>query len=650
MCGLAGFFGKNRSKVDIERNLLNMGNVIAHRGPDDSGLWHEKNKFSIGFVHRRLSILDLSKAGHQPMTSGSDRYVISYNGEIYNHIKLRQLIDKKTDFKQVWKGHSDTETLLACIEIFGVQGALNRIVGMFAFALWDCKHNSLVLARDRMGEKPMYYGLQNDTLLFGSDLKSLKQHPDFQGEINREAIALLMRYSYIPAPSSIYTGIYKLPPGSYVVFESPKSLAKPKYYWSIADVASGDSLNKDSCNYEQAVDKLDALLGDSIESQMMSDVPIGAFLSGGVDSTAITALAQSQSTVPIKTFTIGFDEELYNEAQYAKKISKYLGTDHTELYVSSKDALNVIKKLPDIYTEPFADPSQIPTFLVSEMTRSHVTVGLSGDAGDEIFAGYNRYILMDQYWNNLDKTPYLIRKFISKGIDKISPDRLNKLLLHAQKILPIKYQQTNIGEKLHKASIALKAKTPDELYRSMISRWQNPESLVIGVSHQQTVLSHTLSSNEDNIVHKMMEIDSMTYLPDDILCKVDRASMFSGLESRAPFLDHRVVEFAWSLPLNYKIKNGVGKSILRDVLYKYVPKELIDRPKAGFGVPISDWLRGPLKEWANDLLNEDRLRSEGFFHVEPIKKIWLEHQQGVRNCQYQLWPILMFQLWLENEK
>jgi asparagine synthase (glutamine-hydrolysing) len=650
MCGFAGYFGEGSFDIDLEKCLLDMGNVIKHRGLDDSGIWHAKKKYSIGFSHRRLSILDLSKSGHQPMISSDERYVISYNGEIYNHLELRQLIDKKADFRYKWRGYSDTETLLACIENFGVEDTLNRIVGMFAFSLWDSKCNSLILARDRMGEKPLYYGLQNDTLLFGSDLKSLKQHPDFQGEINRGAIALLMRYSYIPAPSSIYIGIYKLPPGSYIVFESPKSPSKPKYYWSLANVASGIDLNKSSCSYEHAVDKLDVLLGDSIEGQMMSDVPIGTFLSGGIDSTVITALAQSRSADPIKTFTIGFDEELYNEAKYAKKISKYLGTDHTELYVSSKDALNVIKKLPNIYTEPFADPSQIPTFIVSEMTRSHVTVGLSGDAGDEIFAGYNRYILTNQYWNKLDKIPYLIRRLISKGIDKIPPDRLNKLLFHAQKILPMKYQQSNIGEKLHKASIALKTKTPDDLYRSMVSRWQNPESLVIGISHHQTVSSHTLNSNEDNIVHKMMEIDSMTYLPDDILCKVDRASMFAGLESRAPFLDHRVIEFAWSLPLEYKIKNGVGKSILRDVLYKYVPKELIDRPKTGFGVPISDWLRGPLNEWANDLLNEDRLRSEGFFHVDPIKKIWLQHQQGIRNCQYQLWPILMFQLWLENEK
>jgi asparagine synthase (glutamine-hydrolysing) len=650
MCGLAGYFGKNRPSIDLERDLLNMGKVIEHRGPDDSGIWHTKNVYSIGLVHRRLSILDLSKAGHQPMTSSSKRYVVSYNGEIYNHLELRQLIDKKTDSRHKWRGYSDTETLLACVEVFGVEDTLNRIVGMFAFALWDCKCNSLILARDRMGEKPLYYGLQNDTLLFGSDLKSLKQHPDFQGEINRDAIALLMRYGYIPAPSSIYTGIHKLPPGSYIKFESPRSSTEPKYYWKLSSVISNSNFKNYPHGYKYAVQKLDTLLGDSVEGQMMSDVPVGTFLSGGVDSTTITALAQSRSSSQIKTFTIGFDEELYNEAQHAKKIAKYLGTDHTELYVTPKDALNVIQKIPKIYTEPFADPSQIPTFLVSEMTKSHVTVGLSGDAGDEIFAGYNRYTLTDQYWSKLNSVPYSMRRFMSRGIEKFSPDQLNKLFLHVQKLLPAKYQQANIGEKLHKASIALKAQTSDELYRSIVSRWQNPEELVIGTNQHQTLVSHLIHPDENDIIHKMMEIDTMTYLPDDILCKVDRASMFVGLESRSPFLDHRIVEFAWGLPLEYKIKNGIGKSILRDVLHKYIPKELMNRPKMGFGVPISDWLRGPLKEWANDLLNEDRLRAEGFFYVDAVREKWLEHQLGVRNWQYQLWPILMFQLWLEGER
>jgi len=650
MCGLAGYFGKTKPTRELERDLLNMGKVIEHRGPDDSGIWHREDVHSIGLVHRRLSILDLSKSGHQPMTSRSKRYVVSYNGEIYNHLELRQLIDNKTPSKYKWRGYSDTETLLACLEIFGVEGTLNRLVGMFAFALWDCKFNSLILARDRMGEKPLYYGLQNDTLLFGSDLNSLRQHPDFKRHINRDALGLLMRYGYIPAPSSIYTGIYKLPPGSYVEFESPRSSKEPKYYWQLSSIVSNSKVKNHIHRHEDVPKKLDKLLGDTVEGQMISDVPVGTFLSGGIDSSTITALAQSRSARQLKTFTIGFDEGLYNEAKYARAIAEHIGTDHTELYVTPKDALDVIQNIPKIYSEPFADPSQIPTFLVSKMTKNYVTVALSGDAGDEIFAGYNRYILTDQYWSKLKSLPYSMRKVASRCIDKVSPDRLNKLLLNIQKLFPAKYQQTNIGEKLHKASIALKARRPDELYRSIVSRWQYPEELVIGTNQEKTLVNHVINPDENDIIHKMMEIDSMTYLPDDILCKVDRASMFVSLESRSPFLDHRVVEFAWGLPLEYKIKNGIGKSILRDVLYKYVPKKLMDRPKMGFGVPISDWLRGPLKEWGEDLLNEEKLRADGYFHVDAVKEKWLEHQLGVRNWQYQLWPILMFQLWLEGEK
>ena len=650
MCGFSGFFLKNgienSNPSDI---LLKMNAEIEHRGPNDSGIWYDR-KSLVGLSHRRLSIQDLSKRGHQPMTSNSGRYVIAYNGEIYNHKSLRKKIENCTIDKIKWHGTSDTETLLACIESFGVKRALKEVSGMFAFALWDCKYKSLVLARDRFGEKPLYYGLQNGALLFGSDLKSMKQHPKFQGEINRGAIALLMRYGYIPCPSSIYTNIYKLPPGSYITFQSPESLANIVYYWKLSNNVNDNIIGEHPLSYKDSVQKLNALIGDSVEMQMASDVPVGSLLSGGIDSTLITALAQSRSIGQIKTFTIGFDENLYNEARHAKEVAKYLDTNHTELYVTPKDAIDVIQKIPDIYTEPFADPSQIPTFLVSEMVKKHVTVSLSGDAGDEIFAGYNRYVMTDQYWKKISNMPHSLKQFISRNIENIPPDRLNKFLLHMQKMLPTKYQQVNIGEKLHKASIALRSKTPDELYCAMISRWQNPEDLVINVSRDQTLVKHPIHFNDDDIVHKMMEIDTVTYLPDDILCKVDRSSMFVGLEARSPFLDHKIVEFAWSLPLEYKIKNGMGKAILRDVLYKHVPKELVNRPKMGFGVPISSWLRGPLKEWANDLLSEDLLRSEGFFYAELVRKKWHEHQLGTHNWQYQLWTILMFQLWLKNEK
>ena len=652
MCGFAGYFSKSElNSYNSEEILLKMGLVIKHRGSDDSGIWYKKNS-KIGFTHRRLAVQDLSSAGHQPMISCSGRYVIAYNGEIYNHKLLRERVEKYTDTKIHWKGGSDTETLLACIESFGVEDTLRSIVGMFAFSLWDCKDSSLILARDRFGEKPLYYGMQNNTLLFGSDLKSLKQHPSFQGEINRNSIALLMRYGYIPAPSSIYVGIKKLLPGSFIKFDSGASLECFKQYWNFSNIVNDSNINikSHSQSYEKSVEKLEIVLGDAIERQMIADVPVGAFLSGGIDSSTIVALAQSRRVDPIKTFTIGFDKESYNEAQHAKKVARHIGTEHIEMYVTPEDAIDVIQQIPNIYTEPFADPSQIPTYIVSQMTKKHVTVGLSGDAGDEIFSGYNRYVLTEKYWNKIEKTPYFLRLIMSKGIEKFSPNQINKMFLATQGLFSVKHQQVNIGEKLHKVSIALKAKTSDDLYLSMISRWQNPEDLVLGVGQQDTVVENLTYPEEDNIIHKMMETDMVTYLPDDILCKVDRASMFVGLESRAPFLDDKVVEFAWSLPFEYKIKNGVGKSILRDVLYRHIPKSLVDRPKMGFGVPISDWLRGPLKGWASDLLDENRLNKEGFFNAKLIQEKWLEHQHGVHNWQYQLWPVLMFQLWLENEK
>jgi len=647
MCGIAGYFSKDT--YISENVLLEMGKAVKHRGPDDSGIWHDRNS-GIGLVHRRLSIQDLSKAGHQPMFSHNARYVISYNGEIYNHILLRDKVESIVGTKVKWKGSSDTETLLACIENLGIESTLENIKGMFAFALWDRESKKLVLARDRFGEKPLYYGIQNETLLFGSDLISLKKHPSFKGEINRDAVALLMRYGYIPSPKSIYTGIHKLPPSSYVIFESHDSIPTIKYYWSLSSVIKDNNDGLCSYDYRSAVQKLDELIGDSVEQQMISDVPLGTFLSGGIDSTLITALSQSRSSGQVRTFTAGFDDKLYNEAHHAKKLAKYLGTSHTELHISPEHALDAIQKMPDIYTEPFADPSQIPTFLIAELTKEHVTVGLSGDAGDEIFSGYNRYVLTERYWKKLNLIPQPIRYLISSSIEKVSPDRLNRTLSSIQKIFAVKHQQANIGEKLHKAAIALRAQTSDELYSSLVNRWQNTDELVIGTSKVQTLSDCFIHSSEKDIVHRMMETDLLTYLPDDILCKVDRASMFVGLESRAPFLDREVVEFAWGLPLNYKIKDGVGKSILRDVLYKYVPKELIDRPKMGFGLPISSWLRGPLKEWGNSLLDQDRLRKEGFFHAEKVRQKWVQHQSGAFNWQYQLWPILMFQLWLQNEK
>ena len=648
MCGFAGYITKNTLKNCDAKSILNdMGRVIVHRGPDDSGIWHDSGYKSIGFVHRRLSILDLSIAGHQPMYSQSGRYVIVYNGEIYNHLGLRKHFKKNT----IWKGESDTETLLACIEVFGVKRTLERITGMFSFALWDVKNNSLTLARDRIGEKPLYYGFQNNTLLFGSDLKSLKQHPDFIGEISRKSIALLMRFGYVPAPHSIYNGISKLLPGSFIQFDVLSKDPQPEYYWNFKNLIEGNSLEKQNQVYEKAVKNLDIVLGDSVEQQMISDVPLGAFLSGGIDSSTIVALAQSRSSSKVNTFSIGYDDKLYNEAEHAKLVAKHLGTNHTELYIAPKDAVNVISELPKIYTEPFADPSQIPMYLVSKMTRNHVTVALSGDGGDELFSGYNRHIFTNQYWNAISKLPFSLKKLILYSIKSLSPNQWNKTLLPLQYLFPGKYKHHNMGEKLYKASKTLGSQSVGDLYTSLISRWDNPEELVLGVGTSSTL--HETSIDEfvlNNDVNKIMAMDTITYLPDDILCKVDRASMFASLESRSPFLDHNVVEFAWGLPLDYKIKNGVGKSILRDVLYKYVPRELIDRPKMGFDIPIGSWLRGSLRNWANDLLEEKRLEQEGYFNVKLVRKIWCEHQSGLNNMEDKLWPVLMFQAWLEENK
>jgi len=648
MCGFAGYLTNNTlKKCDVKSILNNMGSVIAHRGPDDSGIWHDSNYKSVGFVHRRLSILDLSIAGHQPMYSQSGRYVIVYNGEIYNHLGLRKCFKNNT----IWKGESDTETLLACIELFGIKRTLEKITGMFSFALWDVNNKSLTLARDRMGEKPLYYGFQNRTLLFGSDLKSLKQHPDFIGEISRKSIALLMRFGYIPAPYSIYNGISKLPPGSFIQIEMHSKDPQPEYYWNFKNLIEGNSLAPHNQGYEKAVNNLDIVLGDSVEQQMISDVPLGAFLSGGIDSSSIVALAQSRSSSQVKTFSIGYDDKLYNEAEHAKLVAKHLGTNHTDLYITPKDAASVIPELPNIYTEPFADPSQIPMFLVSKMTRSHVTVALSGDGGDELFAGYNRHIFTNQYWGVISKLPFSVRKLISHSINSLSPNQWNKALLPLKYLVPGKYQQQNMGSKLYKVSKTLGSQSLGDMYTSLISRWENPEELVLGSEDTSTL--HETSIDDfalSNDVSKIMAMDMVSFLPDDILCKVDRASMFAGLESRSPFLDHNVVEFAWGLPLDYKIKNRVGKSILRDVLYKYVPRELIDRPKMGFDIPIGSWLRGPLRDWASNLLDEKRLEEDGYFNVKLVRKIWFEHQSGLNNMEDKLWPVLMFQAWLVENK
>jgi len=644
MCGFAGFIGRHFDVSDPISVLKKMGDTIVHRGPNDNGEWFD-NISEIGMTHRRLSILDLSYAGHQPVESQSKRYVIVFNGEIYNHLKLRQELEKN-NVLIAWRGHSDTETFLACFDIWGIQTTVQRAVGMFAFAVWDRREKVLILGRDRMGEKPLYYGWQNNIFLFGSELKSFKQHPAFKAVINRDAITLLLRHNYIPAPYSIYQGISKLDPGHLLMVSKGNPEPKIWSYWSAVDIVNNGVNNPFIGSSNEAINQLENLVMKAVKQQMIADVPLGAFLSGGVDSSTIVTLMQNQSSRPIKTFTIGFDEGAYNEAPYAKKVAQHLGTDHTELYVTHKEAMNVIPKLPLLYCEPFSDSSQIPTFLVSHLAKQHVTVSLSGDGGDELFCGYNRYQMTNNLWKKLSIFPPTLRAFFGKAITFISPQDWNNMV----KFIPRVRNINNFGDKLHKGAGVMDSRTINELYLRLVSHSRDPCKIVVKGKEPETLLTGNIPDlNQLNGVQRMMALDLMSYLPDDILVKLDRASMGVSLESRVPFLDHRIVEFAWQLPLSMKIQDGQSKWLLRQMLYKYVPKNIIDRPKMGFGVPVDSWLRGPLRDWAESLLDEARLNQEGYFHPSPIRKLWKAHLSGHRNLQYSLWNVLMFQAWLEQE-
>ena len=647
MCGFVGFFGGDShfNKGNSEAVLKCMADKIINRGPDDDGYWFNSEK-NIGLGHRRLSIVDLSPAGHQPMHSASDRYVIAFNGEIYNHTQIRKEL-MASSVTPVWRGHSDTETLLAGFDAWGIEATVKRASGMFAFAVWDNNENILVLGRDRIGEKPLYYGWQGDTFLFGSELKSLKQHPDFRAEINTDSITILLRHNYIPAPYSIYQGISKLEPGCLLSVSSTTKEPKVWSYWSSSDAIVAGVQVPFTGTPDDAVDELERLAKLAIKQQMMGDVPLGGFLSGGIDSSAVVALMQTQSTRPVKTFTIGLHEEGYNEAVHAKAVAKHLGTDHTELYVTSEEAMSVIPDLPTLYSEPFSDSSQIPTFLVSKLAKQHVTVSLSGDAGDELFCGYNRYQMTNNLWNKLSMLPVPLRTVLANGINSISPQAWNNLATY----MPGAKRFNNIGDKLHKGAGVLASRSVDELYLGLVSAHRDPAVLVVGAKEPSTLLS----GNAPDLIglsdiQRMMALDLMTYLPDDILVKVDRAAMGVSLETRVPFLDHHIVEFAWSLPQSIKLKEGQTKWPLRQVLYRHVPRKLIERPKMGFGIPIDKWLRGPLRGWAESLLDEGRLRREGFFHPGPIRSLWSEHLSGKRNFAGLLWSILMFQAWLEENE
>jgi len=650
MCGIAGFIacpGKSIS-MPLAESIGIMTGTLKHRGPDDSGVWADAVQ-GIALGHRRLSIVDLSVHGHQPMVSESGRYVISYNGEIYNFEELRARLDG-SGCRNSWKGRSDTEVFLACVERWGIDGALRAIIGMFAFALLDRNEHTLYLARDRVGKKPLYYGWVNGHFVFGSELKALKAFPGFSPRIDRQALTAYLRYNYIPAPYSIYSDVFKLPPASLLALKladiARKSL-QISAYWSLKQ----EIIKKGTCDFteSEAEIEFERLLRDAVRKRMVSDVPLGAFLSGGIDSSLVVALMQQESSRPVKTFSIGMHEQGYNEAEHAKEVARHLGTDHTEFYITPEEACRVIPKLAAIFDEPFADSSQVPTYLVSELTQKHVTVCLSGDGGDELFCGYNRYFLSRNIWKKVRSIPYPLRKVLA-GLLKIPTpaqwDNISGIFGHMLKDVGA---QGTFGDKFGKIASVLSMRSPDELYLRLVTHWDDPACIVIGASEPKTMpLDPESGAFIGDFTRRMMFLDFMTCLPDDIMTKIDRSTMAVGLESRAPFLDHRLVEFSWKLPLSMLYREKKGKHIVGRVLYKYVPENLVDRPKWGFGIPVGRWLRGGLRDWAETLLDKSRLDSDGFFKSAIIRQKWDEHVKGARNWQFLLWDILMFQTWKES--
>lgn len=647
MCGIAGCLERRRGTMPLGEIARSMADAISHRGPDDSGVWCDLAE-GIAFGHRRLSIVDLSSAGHQPMPSADGRRVIAFNGEIYNHRALRAELDQ-AGLAPVWRGNSDTEVLLAAVSAWGLDNTLAKLLGMFAFALWDCAEKTLTLVRDRVGEKPLYYGWVGDSFVFASELAALKKHPRWAGEINRNALGLLQRHNYIPAPHSIYKHISKLMPGSYLLIGAGAKDVESRTYWSASEAAQrgADCPFKGSAG--EAADVLEKLLTESLSGQMLSDVPLGAFLSGGVDSSVVVALMQTQSSRPVKTFSIGFDVPEYDEASYARAVARHLGTDHTELYCTTADALSTVPRLAGVYSEPFADSSQIPTLLVSQLARQHVTVSLSGDGGDELFGGYTRYDLAARGWPKLTKVPLALRRGAAKIIRNFSPAAWDRLAGGPLSLVSAQHKIHRFGDKLHKVSGALEASSFDDFYRELISHWPDPSGLVLGTSEQRSIFADKSTQLSATSLQRMMLLDCVSYLPDDILVKVDRAAMSVGLETRVPMLDRRLIEFAMSLPAELLVREKKSKWPLRQVLYRHVPPALIERPKMGFAIPLGNWLRSPLRDWAENLLNERRLTNEGFFSPKLVREAWAAHLSGRQDLHYRLWNVLMFQSWNEAQ-
>ncbi|WP_223428808.1 asparagine synthase (glutamine-hydrolyzing) [Tateyamaria pelophila] len=664
MCGIAGLLASGSSDAQgILAALKKMTRSLAHRGPDAEGFWTEGE---VALGHRRLSILDLSEAGAQPMRSTCGRYVIAFNGEIYNHLDMRHELEG-IGAAPAWLGHSDTETLLAGVAHWGLDETLQRAKGMFALALWDRSEKLLSLARDRVGEKPLYWGWAGQTLVFGSELKALRSYPDCPREVCRSALAQYLRYLYVPAPRSIHPGLYKLEPGTILTVVGAYAATPPKEpirpgghyggigirrYWDLnreIDAGAQDRIMDD----RKAVATLDEVLSMAVGRQMISDVPLGAFLSGGVDSSTIVALMQAQSTRPVQTFTIGFDEAAFDESPHAAAVARHLGTEHIKLRVTDADARDVIPDLPELYDEPFADSSQIPTHLVCRAARQHVTVALSGDGGDELFGGYNRYIRGPGLWKRISRAPKPIRQ-ISGHAAQALPERTWDVIGDAyNRLRPGSAGITGLGAKVHRLGERLRLTNDlDDLYRNMASTWIEPEKVITGdLREPASQIDDPLPEfGADDPAMRMMVQDMRSYLPDDILCKVDRAAMGVSLETRTPFLDPDVIALAARLPMQMKIREGQGKWALRQVLYQHVPREIIERPKAGFAIPIGIWLRGSLRDWAEDLLSRERLAKDGFFEPDIIRQIWAEHLSGRRDWATRLWAVLMFQAWYETQE
>jgi asparagine synthase (glutamine-hydrolysing) len=614
-----------------------MADSLRHRGPDGQGVWTEEDA-GLCLAHRRLSILDLSVEGAQPMVSASGRFVISYNGETYNHAELRSELEAKG---HRFRGHSDTEVIVEAIDEWGIDATVKRLIGMFAIAVWDRTKRILTLVRDRMGIKPLYWGQVAGAFAFGSELKALRALPGWQGEIDRDALTAYMRYCYIPDPHSIYRNVSKLEPGC-ILEVDVEGQVKQRRYWDTRALMAEATRTRIALSDSDATNHLDGLLRDAVARRMVADVPVGAFLSGGIDSSLVVALMQAVSGQPVHTFSIGFEERDYDEGPYAAAVAKYLGTHHTELIVTPRQAIDVIPDLPRWYDEPFADSSQIPTFLVSQLARRNVAVALSGDGGDELFAGYTRYFTAQSMWQPLKGMPAGLRKAVPAAIGALSPRQWDILA----RLVPDRWRPPHFGQRLYKLKGALTVSGPNDFYRPLLTHWSAPEDLVVGGREPPHILDdYGLAGEIPDMVERMQMIDMLTYLPGDILAKVDRASMAVGLEVRVPIIDHRVVEFTSSLPSHQRVRDGRGKWLLRQVLDRYVPSTLIDRPKMGFGVPVDTWLRGPLRDWAEDLLDPTRLQAEGFLDPTQVREKWTQHLDGKCNWQYLLWDVLMFQAW-----